>query len=224
MLEIQYRPMRDNSWKRPAGKRKPSLFKSNWNGTMQLLEREINALKGFDVTIEVEVLPAAIRADGTGLKANQRPASVAVVVSFETKSRGAFVWRADEYTKPAYGSGEGWRHNVHAVAKTLEALRAVERYGLVSGQQYEGLAALPAGRGAAASHMTTSEALAVLGEYGRARYDLPPIPAEHVNTDRDSLRSLYRSARRYAHPDRNGGDQTRWDQVEQAARVLGVDQ
>lgn len=214
MLEIQYRPMRDNSWKRPASKRKPSLFKSNWNATLTLLEREITALKGTDVTIEVEVLPASIRADGTGLKANQRPASDAVVVSFETKNRGTFTWQADEYTKPNYGSGEGWRHNVHAVAKTLEALRAVERYGLVSGQQYEGLAALPAGRGAAASHLTTEQAYDVLASVLELR-DIADLDIE------DSM--LVRRAKAAAHPDRHGGDRALWDQVEQAAQVLGVD-
>jgi hypothetical protein len=215
MLEIQYRPMRDNSWKRSPSKRKPSLFKSNWLATMTLLEREITSLKGFDVTIEVEVLPAAIRADGTGLRANQRPASDAVIVSFDTKSRGAFTWRADEYTKPNYGSGEGWRHNVHAVAKTLEALRAVERYGLVSGQQYEGLAALPAGRGSSASHMTADEArqliIEILGAFDGA-------------AARGDTAAQIRRARGLAHPDRRNGDRTLWDQVEQAARVLGVDQ
>jgi len=50
--------------------------------------------------------------------------------------------------------------------------------------------------------------------------------AEHVNTDPESLRSLWRAARRAAaaHPDRHDGARTAWDQVEAAAAVLGVDQ
>lgn len=38
----------------------------------------------------------------------------------------------------------------------------------------------------------------------------------------DELRTLHRQARIKAHPDRHGGDRTRWDQVEKAARTLGL--
>jgi hypothetical protein len=211
MIEVQYRPMRDTDWKRPAGKRKPSQFKSEWNATLTLLERELGFLKATDVTIELEVLPAAIRADGTGLKAQQRPASDAVIVSFETKALGTFVWRADAYTSPSYRRTPGWKHNVHAVAKTLEALRAVDRYDLAQGQQYGGFAALPAGSGTAASHMTEREAEELIGR----------LTGEGVWLTADNAKMI-RRAKAAAHPDRHGGDQTLWDQVEQAARVLGV--
>lgn len=211
MLEIQYRPMRVTDWKRPSYKRKASLFKSNWSSTLILLEREIKALKGTDVTIELEVVPAAIRADGTGLKAHQRPASVAVVLSFDTKDHGEFVWQADAYTEPAYGRGDGWRHNVHAIAKTLEALRAVERYGLVSGQQYEGLAALPSGSGTAPSGLVLSEAERIL---------LETIGVSQSEVRGRTWKSVMQAAKVRAHPDRHGSDRTMWDLVEQAARVI----
>lgn len=38
----------------------------------------------------------------------------------------------------------------------------------------------------------------------------------------DELRGLYKRARIQAHPDRHGGDRSRWDQVEAAARKLGI--
>lgn len=38
----------------------------------------------------------------------------------------------------------------------------------------------------------------------------------------DELRKLWRSARSRSHPDRRGGDRTEWDEVEQAARDLGL--
>lgn len=38
----------------------------------------------------------------------------------------------------------------------------------------------------------------------------------------DVLRSMHRQARIAAHPDRHEGDRGRWDQVEQAARTLGL--
>lgn len=38
----------------------------------------------------------------------------------------------------------------------------------------------------------------------------------------EQLMKLYRSARKQAHPDRLGGDRTKWDAVEDAARLLGL--
>ncbi len=40
--------------------------------------------------------------------------------------------------------------------------------------------------------------------------------------DRAALVALLRAARAKAHPDRNGGDRTRWDAVEEAAHILGL--
>lgn len=48
------------------------------------------------------------------------------------------------------------------------------------------------------------------------------VPAEHLNLEKESLWSTWRQARRLTHPDCHAGDQTKWDHVELAARVLGV--
>lgn len=211
MLAVQYRPMTDTSWKRPAHQRRASQFTSEWNTTMKLLEKEIDALDGDDVTFELEVLPAAIRADGTGLRAHQAPASDAVVVTFETKKHGTQVHRVDTFTSPTWRRTAGWRHNIHAVAKTLEALRAVDRYGASGGQQYTGFAALPPGRAMPAPSMSHAEADEVLWSVSGLGRD-HAWPAD----------GRWRKARARAHPDRHGGDRTLWDQVEAAATVLGL--
>lgn len=46
-----------------------------------------------------------------------------------------------------------------------------------------------------------------------------PLPRD---PSRDDLQRTLRAARKAAHPDRNGGDRTRWDKVEKAARTLGL--
>lgn len=46
-----------------------------------------------------------------------------------------------------------------------------------------------------------------------------PLP---TNPSRDQLEKTWRQARAKAHPDRLGGDRTRWDKVEDAARSLGL--
>ena len=57
-------------------------------------------------------------------------------------------------------------------------------------------------------------AVAVLAS--AAARPVPPDP------DDETLRELWRAARSRAHSDRNGGDRTAWDAVEQAARDLGI--
>jgi hypothetical protein len=48
-------------------------------------------------------------------------------------------------------------------------------------------------------------------------------PTPEITEGRDELRVILRSARANAHPDRNNGDRSTWDVVEQAARVLNLD-
>jgi hypothetical protein len=215
------RPLSDRTWLRPDRDRKTSQFDATWTKTLTLLGREIELLGGRDVVIEVDVREQDIRLDG-GLRANARATSPAVVVAFDTRAHGPMLYRADRYGD-RWSNRPGWQENVRAVALTLESLRAVDRYGATeTGQQYAGFKALPAGRAMPASHMTRTEAIAVLADWGQRRSAIPAVPAEHINTDPEVLYRLHRSARRAAHPDRHEGDQTAWDQVEQAAQVLGV--
>jgi hypothetical protein len=46
-----------------------------------------------------------------------------------------------------------------------------------------------------------------------------PLP---TNPSFDELMRVYRKARKQAHPDRMGGERTKWDTVEDAARALGL--
>lgn len=213
MIPLQYRPLSDRSWLRADSERRPHQFKADWSSTLALLERELEHLDAEDITLELDVLHASIRADGTGLKAYQEPASPAVVLSFESK-HGPLSYRADVFERATWRGSAPWRANVRAIALTLESLRAVDRYGATTtGEQYAGFLAIEAGSGAAASHMTQTEALTILRERSG-------IAALH-NTP-DLLRDAYRTARARSHPDRHGGDRTLWDQVEQAAAVLEV--
>ncbi|WP_435744973.1 hypothetical protein [Nocardioides sp. SYSU DS0663] len=207
------RPLSDRTWLRPDSEREYSRFDTTWPKTQALLAREVDALGGRDLVIEVDVPERGIRLDGQ-LRADAKAASPAVVVAFESK-HGPMLYRCDRFV--ARWSGQiDWQHNVRAIALTLEALRAVDRYGATeTGQQYAGFKALPAGRAMPASHMTRERAIAILASY----VDVPP---EHLNLEAESLYSTWRRARRAAHPDRHAGDRTLWDQVEQAARVLGV--
>ncbi len=189
-----------------------SRFTVTWSACTDLLYRELDFLDASDLVIECDVREQDLRLDGT-LRANARAASPAVRIAFESNV-GPLTYATDEFRRPSWRRGgmqEDWQHNVYAIAKSLEALRLVDRYGVTKrGEQYTGFKALPAGRAMPASHMTDDEALRTL----------VTIAGEDANWDDDA--SLHRKARAAAHPDRRNGDQTLWDQVEQAAIVLGL--
>ncbi|MDN4173953.1 hypothetical protein QWY28_13410 [Nocardioides sp. SOB77] len=212
-MKYTTRPLSDRTWLRPAAARVGSRFDSTWTQTLQLLEREIDLLDGRDVVIEVDVREQDLRLDGT-LRAKARAESPAVVVAFESK-HGPQLHRCDKFVAKWHGQVD-WQHNVRAIALTLEALRDMDRWGAVeTGQQYAGFKALPAGHAMPASHMTSEAAWSLLRQQATRRVspDVAAVMGAH---------ELVKHARRAAHPDHNGGDHTIWDQVEQAAAVLGV--
>lgn len=135
------RPLSDRTWLRPHSRRVWSQFSVPWSRALEVLGYEVEQLRGRDLVIEVDVAEADLRLDGR-LRANARAASPAVVVAFESK-HGPLLYRSDRYAglqwSTTTGMGESWQHNVYAAALTLEALRAVDRYGATQhAEQYAG--------------------------------------------------------------------------------------
>jgi hypothetical protein len=187
-----------------------SPFKATWASTLNLLRSELDQLKADKVIIEVDVTDAAIRLDGM-LYANAKVASPAVRLAFESK-HGWLAYATDRYVGRWAGSPPDWQHNIRAVALGLEALRKVDRYGITKrGEQYAGWKALPAGG------MGRAAALGVI--FMAAGLDIEPT---ELDRDPEVLAQAWKAARVNSHPDRVDGDRALWDQVEQAARVLGL--
>lgn len=182
-------------------------FKAPWTNTIDLLERELAHLDADGVIFEIDVDERDLRLDG-GLRAHARPDFPGVRVRFDSR-HGALVYETDVC--------DYWQHNVRSIALGLEALRAVDRYGISKrAEQYTGWKALPPGSGATASHMTTDEAWAVI----ESIVDFKFTASERA--DPLEKRAAYREAQRRAHPDRNGGRHEDWHRLEEAGRVLGV--
>lgn len=191
-----------------AGRHKPSPFSARWSDTEELLLREVKALRGRDLVLEVDVLDGQIRNDGR-LYARAIARSSAVRVAFESM-HGPLTYATDLFPT--------WQDNVRAIALGLEALRRVDRYGITKrGEQYAGWKALPAGQAMPASGMTTDEAWSIIGSY-------QPLPITEFRKEASDaeIRVAWRAARIANHPDKRGGDHSLWNKVEQAARVLGV--
>lgn len=194
-----------------TGRHEYTPFRATWSDTLDLLDRELSHLAATNVVLEVDVAnEGQIRLDGM-LRAGAKVTSPAVRLAFDSK-HGPLTYATDRYVGRYSGRPADWQENVRAIALALEALRRVDRYGVTKrGEQYAGWKQLPSGSGVAATQMTTADALDFL-------YGLAPEHRRHNANNAD----LVRMARAATHPDRNGGDRSLWDRVEQAARVLGV--
>lgn len=214
MSALYVRPISDRT---PfgIGNYKNSPFTVTYATAMDLLQRELDFLDASNVVVELDVTENQVRIDGT-LRADARPSTPCVRLAFDS-SQGPLTYATDEFVKAPWrreGMKADWQHNLYAIAKGLESLRMLARYGITRrGEQYQGWKALPAGQAMPASHMTSDEAWSILGAFGDH-----PIAVARLGDPRP----LLRKARSFAHPDRHDGDRTLWDQVEQAARVLGV--
>lgn len=130
---MQYWPMRLH-----IERTKPP-FRADWSATRALLRREAKALncEAVQVVLELAVTPADIRHDGE-LRAQFRPPGMPGVIAYVIGPTGQSLrLYTDRYTT--------WLGNARAIALTMNALRAVGRYGVGSGNEaYIGFQELPA--------------------------------------------------------------------------------
>lgn len=197
MIAWQHEPL--GPWNRPVTENRGSRwrFKAPWENTLGLVCSEIEKLdvRGT-VALRIDVQRGDIRRDGM-LRANAKVGFPGVVVSFQSKF-GPLSYATDEY--------DHWQANVRAIALSLQALRAVDRYGVSrSGEQYQGWRAIESGRPAAFA--TVDEAVRWLRE-------ATGITDVAVPTDR-----LLRLMSAKLHPDRNG-DAAAWDRLDQARQII----
>lgn len=136
-MNITFRPLQ--VWPYKPSQRRHSQFQTSYPRTLALLEREVRYLGGRDVVMGVGLDERDLRLDGTpraNAKAFTHPG---VEISFDSREHGRLTYATDQFWD--------WQDNVRAIALSLEALRAVDRYGVAKGRQYTGFALLTAGPG-----------------------------------------------------------------------------
>ncbi|HEY4131676.1 MAG TPA: hypothetical protein VGM50_13740 [Gemmatimonadaceae bacterium] len=191
-------------WPGPRVAAKRSPFKTQWTKTLALLEREIRHLGGSHVEFAVDVRgPREINQNGT-LRADARPAN-RVIVSFRRRDGKRLSFPC--------GTFAFWQDNVYAIAKALEALRMVERYGVSSTSQYEGFKALPSA-GASTTTLSTGQAAGLI-----ARLAGDEENTAAVQSSREWARNLVRRAKARTHPD-VGGRNEDWTLLQEAERII----
>lgn len=198
-------------WTRPETDPRASSgrFRASWDDTLALLLREIDHLQPTDaIAVRVDIEAGDVRRDGM-LRARARVGFPGVIVSFTSDIHGPLTYATDAYEQRWHGDLPGWQANLRAIALSLEALRAVDRYGVTSsGEQYVGWRAI-APAGSPGSFASADEAL----RWVAAQAD------GHDDASIESPRSAYRAAARRLHPDR-GGDPADWARLNEAHQLL----
>jgi hypothetical protein len=118
---VTFRPLERGLSDRP---RRHTPFKASWTSTVELLAKELRAHGARQTVLEFDFREQDLRLDGLPY-ADKQARSPGIVLSFEATAVQA---------------------NVRAVALGLEALRAVDRYGVTRrGEQYAGWKQLESG-------------------------------------------------------------------------------
>lgn len=181
-----------SGWTR-HGARTYSSFRSKGSGTSRYLsisqavgrlEDELRLMKARNVTISTNV---QLRLDGIPRSDQAEPRDPGAAVYFSFRGK-ATVFACDKYNRVA--------DNIAAIAKHVEALRAIERFGVGSLEQaLAGYKSLPAD--------TAADWRAVFGFKADAR---PTV---------EQMEAAFREEARKHHPDR-GGTEDRMTQVNRA--------
>lgn len=197
-----FRPIQWTGPSTPADQRRSrGTFRASWDNTLTLLDYELVCLAASDVVIEADLTAADIRMDGMPRLNARQPQFPGVRLAFASKF-GPLIYATDVH--------QFWQHNVRAIALGLEALRAVDRYGVTKrGEQYTGWAALPA----APPPDPRRDAAVTLVSMGGGDVD-------RVMTDSEYRAVVYRRAARAAHPDHFGGDGSHMSRLNVANDVL----
>lgn len=193
-------------------------FRASWADTLELLERELRYLDARDLVLEADFREQDLRLDGMPRSNAREPIDPGVRLSFESK-HGPLIYQCD--------SVDHWKANVRSIALGLEALRAVDRYGITRrAQQYTGWRQIGAGPATSLvqdAPWTRERAAEVIAQYAYPKSTIDELSPSTVPTilawPADGAAVIVRRAQRYAHPD-TGGDAEAFDEVQRALAVL----
>lgn len=139
MIDAKFVPI--SEWPGTAAasySQKVAPFRAPYARTLDLLETELGHLKAKEILIQAYLKREDIRNDGWP-RSSARPFKPGVVLTFEvvkSDKRITMSFPCDRFND--------WEDNLRAIAKSLEALRMVDRYGVTrNNEQYRGFAALP---------------------------------------------------------------------------------
>lgn len=218
-MRIVFRP--PQTWPgrlRDESERRDAAWDSTYTQTRRLLVAEAHHLDALEVVVHLAVPDNRILRSGDDLKANAKPDHPGVLVVLTLPGGQSQSLHCDQYDRRYYRSSEGWHDNLRAIAKSLEALRALDRWGATQGRQYAGFRALGSGIAMGPGdtpQMTVEDAARFIADHAGA-----PDAWEDIVDDLAGVRIAYvRDAAKVLHPDA-GGDATLFARLQEAKAIL----
>jgi hypothetical protein len=208
MIDLRFRPLKVWPDKQRPLRNLRDAFKTGWPATLDKLEHELRKQRAGNIEIQAGFGAGDIRNDGWPM-GGRKPSHPGVILSFTT-AQGKLEFPCGNYAR--------YEANIHAIALTLQNLRAIDRYGVSHGQQFAGFAQLEAP--ASARAMTVEEAAGIVVGIARPQNPLADSLITMVGHDRTVFNALYRDAAAKVHPDKDTGDRELWDRLEKAKAVL----
>ncbi len=175
--------------------RKSSPFRAGYTDTLTLLENELFHLDATNTFLQVAMRPEDFRKDGAP-RADAKPFQhPGIILMFRTK-QGTLTFPCDTYTD--------WKANLRAIALSLEALRAVNRYGVTRrNEQYRGWTALeaPKPEPSGGPFASAEDAAHYIVKASKLN-----ISAMEIVVSSSDLQRVYREAAKHMHPDAGGSE------------------
>lgn len=199
MIPLTFKPIDQwpEGWQDPQRVRKPSPFRLGYTQTLGLLNKELTQLRAKSAQLQVDAASGQLRRDGQ-LRADARVDHPGVILTVDAPKHGVLIYPCDTFRGRYYADSPDWQINLLAIAKALEALRMIDRYGVNNGggQQYAGFNALGAGTPVGAPEtMGPVRAARVLAE--AAGHEGTPS----IEWVREHADQLYKTAAKTYHPD-----------------------
>lgn len=176
-----------------------SRFEATYAQTLKQLERELRFLDARQVTIQAGF--RSVRNDGWPYS-SAKPEHPACALQFQSKGQ-PLIFKASRFSS--------FESNLRSITLTLEALRAVDRYGVVEGEQYAGFKQIAA-PGGSVNDGTMNKHAAAQVLAGLCDWTVDQVLAD--------IQTAFKAASRTAHPD-FGGTTEAMAAVNQARKVLG---
>lgn len=205
MIDLRFRHFADP---KRTKERKAAQFRSDYTATLNKLEYELQRLAATDIVIQAGFSSSDIRNDGWP-RSGAKPQHPAVLLHFTS---GPFKSNANQLSFPSdqYAT---YHANLHAIALTLEALRAVDRHGVTKGnEQYVGFAQITAPGESQSTHWAASLVLQLAEGY--------PEDTPQVLLNRAFYQRVYRDALRKVHPDAAPGRREDFDALMRANDLM----
>lgn len=221
----------------PYGKQgdKRATFKTNYSKTLAQLRAELNRASARNIIIQSGHRGEDIRFDGLPKVNSRRPRFPGVCLIFEKwkltgrkndAGQPLGIYETLEFPCATY---DHWEDNLRAIVLTLEALRAVARYGVAGtgaeeagkteeAKQYSGFArkkiADEGARHNGKQEMTTEAAASILAACAEGGWTV-----QSILSGKGEMESCFKMAAKKSHPDAGGTDNS-FVAVSQAVAVL----